>query len=50
MLCRVEPSPNFTDWMKARADTEKGKEIYGHRMSVIDKKLLHAFFHFHLPW
>jgi len=30
------PEPNFTDWMKARVDSEKGKEIYSHRMSVVE--------------
>jgi len=43
MVNRVEPSPNFIDWMKVRVDSEKGKEIYGHRMSVIDRKSLRAF-------
>ena len=28
--------PNFTDWMKARVDSEKGKQIYSHRMSVVE--------------
>jgi hypothetical protein len=26
----------YTDWMKHRVDSDKGKEIYGHRMSVIE--------------
>ncbi len=26
----------FTDWMKKRIDSEKGKAIYGHRMSVVE--------------
>lgn len=28
--------PNHTDWMKARVDSAKGKQIYGHRMSVVE--------------
>lgn len=28
--------PNYTDWMKHRVDSQKGKEIYGHRMSVVE--------------
>ena len=28
--------PNFTDWMKKRVDSEKGKLIYSHRMSVVE--------------
>ena len=26
----------YTDWMKHRIDSAKGKEIYGHRMSVVE--------------
>ncbi len=28
--------PNYTDWMKHRVDSEKGKQIYSHRMSVVE--------------
>ncbi|MDQ7733112.1 transposase [Halomonas sp. SpR1] len=28
--------PNYTDWMKHRMDSQKGKEIYSHRMSVVE--------------
>ena len=28
-------SPNYTDWMKHRVDSPKGKQIYSHRMSVV---------------
>jgi transposase len=28
--------PNYTDWMKLRIDSEEGKRIYGHRMSVVE--------------
>jgi len=28
--------PNYTDWMKLRVDSCKGKQIYGHRMSVVE--------------
>ena len=27
---------NFTDWMKHRVDSDKGKHIYSHRMSVVE--------------
>ena len=27
---------SHTDWMKERVDSEKGKGIYGHRMSVVE--------------
>ena len=27
---------NFTDWMKHRVDSDYGKQVYGHRMSVIE--------------
>ncbi len=28
--------PTHTDWMKHRVDSVKGKQIYGHRMSVVE--------------
>jgi hypothetical protein len=28
--------PNYTDWMKHRVDSDKGKLIYSHRMSVVE--------------
>jgi len=28
--------PNFTDWMKHRVDSDRGKLIYSHRMSVVE--------------
>jgi transposase len=28
--------PNYTDWMKQRIDSDKGKQIYSHRMSVVE--------------
>ncbi len=28
--------PTHTDWMKQRVDSEQGKQIYGHRMSVVE--------------
>jgi len=31
-----EKPPNYTDWMKLRVDSPKGKEIYSHRMSVVE--------------
>lgn len=29
-------APNYTDWMKHRVDSSKGKLIYSHRMSVVE--------------
>jgi hypothetical protein len=29
-------APNYTDWMKHRVDSDKGKLIYSHRMSVVE--------------
>jgi len=29
-------APNYTDWMKHRVDSEHGKQIYSHRMSVVE--------------
>jgi hypothetical protein len=26
----------YTDWMKLRVDSKKGKQIYAHRMSVVE--------------
>jgi len=31
-----KPSPRYTDWMKHRVDSKKGKLIYSHRMSVVE--------------
>ncbi|WP_461481613.1 transposase [Porticoccus sp.] len=28
--------PNHTDWMRHRVDSDRGKQIYGHRMSVVE--------------
>nr|WP_267873731.1 transposase [Halomonas salipaludis] len=28
--------PSYTDWMKHRVDSQQGKEIYSHRMSVVE--------------
>ncbi|GGW73895.1 IS1182 family transposase [Alishewanella tabrizica] len=35
-LLRANASPNYTDWMKQRVDSELGKQIYSHRMSVVE--------------
>jgi transposase len=29
--------PNYTDWMRLRVDSPKGKQIYSHRMSVVGR-------------
>ena len=29
-------TPTYTDWMKARIDSDKGKQIYSHRMSTVE--------------
>src|SRR5690606_19265865 len=28
--------PSYTDWMKLRIDSQHGKQIYSHRMSVVE--------------
>ena len=42
--------PNYTDWMKHRIDSEHGKHIYSHRMSVVGRLLLLHNLHFRHPW
>ena len=32
----LNKKPNYTDWMKHRVDSDKGKQIYSHRMSVVE--------------
>lgn len=32
----VYPGPTYTDWMKQRVDSQEGKEVYSHRMSVVE--------------
>lgn len=36
IINREKRVPNYTDWMKHRVDSEKGKLIYSHRMSVVE--------------
>ena len=31
-----EPKASYTDWMKERVDSDKGKQIYSHRISVVE--------------
>ena len=31
-----QPLASYTDWMKERVDSEFGKQVYGHRMSVVE--------------
>ena len=33
---RAKSKPSYTDWMKERVDSEKGKQIYSHRMSTVE--------------
>ena len=33
---KSQRAPNYTDWMKQRVDSNKGKQIYSHRMSVVE--------------
>jgi hypothetical protein len=35
-LLKKNNSPTHTDWMKQRVDSDKGKRIYSHRMSVVE--------------
>jgi len=33
---KKERKANYTDWMKQRVDSPHGKQIYSHRMSVVE--------------
>ena len=35
-LLHKHSTPTHTDWMKERVDSDKGKRIYSHRMSVVE--------------
>ena len=35
-ILKKQQKQNFTDWMKHRVDSDKGKQIYSHRMSVVE--------------
>ncbi|MCH7694848.1 MAG: IS1182 family transposase [Proteobacteria bacterium] len=35
-LLKKERKANYTDWMKQRVDSPQGKQIYSHRMSVVE--------------
>ncbi len=35
-LLHKQNKPTHTDWMKERVDSDKGKRIYSHRMSVVE--------------
>lgn len=36
ILAKKHQPPSYTDWMKQRVDSSKGKQIYSHRMSVVE--------------
>lgn len=36
MVKKHKQKSSYTDWMKLRVDTAKGKQIYSHRMSVVE--------------
>ncbi len=36
IIKKGQRAPNYTDWMKHRVDSEEGKRIYSHRMSVVE--------------
>lgn len=36
ILEKTQRAANYTDWMKHRVDSDKGKQIYSHRMSVVE--------------
>ena len=36
ILQKSQRRANYTDWMKRRVDSDKGKQIYSHRMSVVE--------------
>ena len=35
-LGKANKKPSYTDWMKQRVDSDIGKQIYSHRMSVVE--------------
>ena len=35
-ILQTKREPSYTDWMKQRVDSDKGKQIYSHRMSVVE--------------
>ena len=35
-LLEEQSKPSYTDWMKKRVDSDFGKQVYGHRMSVVE--------------
>lgn len=35
-ILKKQSKQNFTDWMKRRVDSDEGKQIYSHRMSVVE--------------
>jgi len=35
-ILESQRKPNYTDWMKHRVDSDRGKQIYSHRMSVVE--------------
>jgi len=50
IITNAKRPPNCTDWMKLRVDSDKGKEVYSHRMSVVDRLLLLHNLRFRRPW
>ncbi len=36
ILNKNQTKTNHTDWMKERIDSQQGKQIYSHRMSVVE--------------
>lgn len=36
ILEKSKRTANYTDWMKHRVDSDKGKQVYSHRMSVVE--------------
>ncbi len=36
IISKGQRAPNYTDWMKHRIDSDKGRLIYSHRMSVVE--------------
>ena len=35
-MLEAQRKPNYTDWMKHRVDSAYGKQVYSHRMSVVE--------------
>jgi len=45
IIKKGQRTENYTDWMRHRVDSDKGKLIYSHRMSVVEPVFGNIGFH-----